>query len=226
MKHFQEYIVFLLGILALIFCGGGLSAQTVAEVFIDAPESAFPVLSLNNKKDLIDRYEARKEKEEVDLEVENEFNGKSRLLYLSDVRMVVVLDKHSKIELCMLPVKGQKDPLIAVIRTSLISPEHSVLSFYDVSWKKKDKTLHEPSYSFETFIKNSSSKATTQGKLVMSQLASITNLITFIEDERGKVGLSVHLTGIDDSSLESEESVRSLLKSEKITFWWNNKKFL
>ncbi|KGN69300.1 DUF3256 family protein [Porphyromonas sp. COT-108 OH1349] len=226
MKHFQKYIVFLWGILVLIFCCGSLSAQTVAEVFIDAPESAFPVLSLNNKKDLIDRYEARREKEEVDLEVENEFNGKSKLLYLSNTRMVVVLDKHSKIELCMLPVKGQKDPLIAVIRTSLISPEHSVLSFYDVSWKKKDKTFHEPSYSFETFMKNSSSKAMTQGKLVMSQLVSITNLLTFIEGDRGKVGLSVHLTGIDGTPLESEESMKSLLKNEKIIFWWNNKKFL
>ncbi|MDO4790413.1 MAG: DUF3256 family protein [Porphyromonas sp.] len=225
MKSLQKYIIGLCGIVALLCGGETLFAQTAAEVFVDAPQSIFPVLSLNNKKDLIDRFEAKRLKEEIDLEVENEFKEKSKLLYLSDAKMELLLDKHSKVELCILPLKGSKEPLIAVIRKSLIVPEHSVLSFYNVLWEKEDITAYMPLCSLDTFVRNNSSDAATQIKQLISQVGSITTSLTFMEEKK-RFGILVSLTGMDKIALESGEPAKSLLKREKVAFWWNNKRFV
>lgn len=101
-----------------------LSATTIKELWIAAPDSLFPYLDKAKRLELVDVKETK-----------NKLDGISKLDTLTSSFMQVSLNKLTQVQMKLVPVEG--DTLICMVKTYMLPESDSEVVFYDTNWRLK-----------------------------------------------------------------------------------------
>ena len=103
------------------------SAQDMRAVFLNAPDKIFPLLTGNDRADLVDFIEAG-----MTAKVSNRLDGASELHELGHDYLMLATTASSTMQMKLLPVKG--DTIICVVKTLKAEAADSRICFYDKEW--------------------------------------------------------------------------------------------
>ena len=119
----------LLFLIMLVFGGASTvaSAQDMRDVFLNAPDKIFPLLTGNDRADLVDFIEAG-----MTAKVSNRLDGTSELHELGHDYLMLATTASSTMQMKLLPVKG--DTIICVVKTLKAEAADSRICFYDKEW--------------------------------------------------------------------------------------------
>lgn len=119
----------LLFFIMLVFGGATTvaSAQDMRAVFLNAPDKIFPLLTGNDRADLVDFIEAG-----MTAKVSNRLDGTSELRTLGHDYLMLATTASSTMQIKLLPAKG--DTLICVVKTVKAEAADSRICFYDKEW--------------------------------------------------------------------------------------------
>ncbi len=135
----------------LLLCGAvsQVSGQDMRTLFLEAPESVFPLLSKSYRADLVDYIDAG-----MAAKVTNRLEGTSVLEELGDDYMRLVTTASSSMQAKLLPVDG--DTVICVVRSVNAEAVDSRIYFYDKEWNVLDGSgLFTPPSIRDFFVSNS-----------------------------------------------------------------------
>lgn len=136
--RFSESVIMVrnISILFAIVFSVTLSAQEVKmrDVFAQAPDSIFPLLTKNNKLDCIDFIENK-----MRARVKNKFDTYSELTTLTDNFLRIKISEKSSAEM-----KLVNDTLICLVKTYYGPGADSQVYFYNTQWQPVKRTLERP----------------------------------------------------------------------------------
>ena len=113
-----------------------LNAQTrIRDIYAEAPDSIFPLLTKNNRLDQIDFRENN-----MKADVKNKFEDHSELLILSERYLKLQLSKH-----CIVEMRLLNDSTFCMVQTYNAPASDSQIRFFDTSWNKLPQTVERPS---------------------------------------------------------------------------------
>ncbi len=187
------------------------SAVDINELFVNAPQHILPLLDTNARMDMLDLYIY-----EMEADVENRYEGRSKLKFRSDSSLIVSLTDASTWELHLFP--RQSDTLLVCIHTIATPMERSRIAFYDKNWTLQDIAPKTPDlddfWMFPDSVDHSEIEAT------RSLLTPMWQKITF-SPQNQKLTYSISLDGL---SSDNRDKVESHLKS--LSLQWNGKEFI
>ena len=114
----------------ILLFGGAMtmaSAQDMRTVFLNAPDKIFPLLTGNDRADLVDFIEA-----DMKAKVSNRLDGASELHELGRDYLMLATTASSTMQMKLLPVKD--DTIICVGKTVKAEAADSRIFFYDKEW--------------------------------------------------------------------------------------------
>lgn len=113
-----------------------VSAQQVKmrDVFAQAPDSIFPLLTKNNKLDCIDFIENK-----MRARVKNRFDTYSELTVLTDNYLRLKVSEKSSVEM-----KLVNDSLLCMVKTYYGPGADSQVSFYNTAWQPVSYSIKRP----------------------------------------------------------------------------------
>ncbi|MBQ2127442.1 MAG: DUF3256 family protein [Bacteroidaceae bacterium] len=100
-------------------------------IFLNAPDVVFPMLSINDRADLVDFIEAG-----MTAKVRNRLDGVSVLAELTDDYLSLATTASSNMQLKLLPFNG--DTVICMVKTVKAEAADSRICFYDKQWNRLD----------------------------------------------------------------------------------------
>ena len=113
-----------------------LNAQTrIRDIYAEAPDSIFPLLTKNNRLDQIDFRENN-----MKADVKNKFEDHSELLVLSERYLKLQLSKH-----CLVEMRLLNDSTFCMVQTYNAPASDSQIRFFDTSWNELPQTVERPS---------------------------------------------------------------------------------
>ena len=107
----------------------------IRDIYVEAPDSIFPLLTKNNRLDQIDFRENN-----MKADVKNKFEDHSELLVLNDKYLKLQLSKHCLVEMRLLP-----DSTFCMVQTYNAPASDSQIRFFDTSWNELPQTVERPS---------------------------------------------------------------------------------
>lgn len=121
----------LLLILSVMMCCAGqdLLAQGMRQLFLDAPDEVFPLLTRNNRADCADYLDAG-----MEAVVENRLGGACRMKTLTDDFICVEPSYASSVQVKRLLAGG--DTLLCVVKSVKAEAVDSRIEFYDARWNR------------------------------------------------------------------------------------------
>ena len=118
-----------------ILCSSSLYAQTrIRDIYAEAPDSIFPLLTKNNRLDQIDFRENN-----MQAVVKNKFEEHAELLVLNDRYLQARLSKHCTVEMRLL-----SDSVFCMVQTYTGPAPDSRVRLYDSSWHELPQTIQRP----------------------------------------------------------------------------------
>lgn len=131
----------------LILCiGTTAKAQSLRTLFTEMPDTLLPLLTTNNRMDLIDFRDAG-----MNTPVTNRLDGKSRITALTDNYLHLTVSQSSSMQMKLLPTTSG-DTLICIINTACAEACDSRIRFFDKKWKQKEPTLYFTKPSIKEFF--------------------------------------------------------------------------
>ncbi len=130
--------LYIITIMFLCVAAGDAAAQSMRDIFINAPDSVFPLLTRINREDCVDFIDAG-----MRARVVNRLEGKSELNSLTENFMELQSSESSSMQLRLLPVAG--DTVIAVVRSVCAEACDSRISFYKKNWEPATVSFVRPS---------------------------------------------------------------------------------
>lgn len=113
-----------------------LNAQTrIRDIYAEAPDSIFPLLTKNNRLDQIDFRENN-----MKADVKNKFEDHSELLILSEGYLKLQLSKH-----CIVEMRLLNDSTFCMVQTYNAPASDSQIRLFDTSWNELPQTVERPS---------------------------------------------------------------------------------
>ena len=113
----------------LVFGGQYLSAREMKDCFKDAPDNIFPLLTHNNRLDMLDFLDSN-----MDAVVKNVYGESSQLLVMRSNYMKLRSSSSLDMEMMMLPYKN--DTLLCLVKTYYVPESESELLFFEAAtWK-------------------------------------------------------------------------------------------
>ena len=108
-----------------------VSAQNMRSIFLNVPDEIFPLLSNNDRADLVDYIEAG-----MTAKVTNRLDGTTVLHELESDYLRLATTASSEVQLKLLPF--QNDTVICMIKTIKAEAADSGIRFYDKEWNILD----------------------------------------------------------------------------------------
>lgn len=113
-----------------------VKAQTrIRDIYAEAPDSIFPLLTKNNRLDQIDFRENN-----MKADVKNKFEDHSELLVLNDKYLKLQLSKH-----CLVEMRLLNDSTFCMVQTYNAPASDSQIRFFNTSWNELPQTVERPS---------------------------------------------------------------------------------
>ena len=107
----------------------------IRDIYAEAPDSIFPLLTKNNRLDQIDFRENN-----MKADVKNKFEDHSELLVLNDKYLKLQLSKH-----CLVEMRLLNDSTFCMVQTYNAPASDSQIRFFDTSWNELPQTVERPS---------------------------------------------------------------------------------
>jgi hypothetical protein len=131
MKAARFYIIFSI----FQFFNFSLFAETrIRDIYAAAPDSIFPLLTKNNRLDLIDFRENN-----MQAVVKNKFEDRTELLVLSDRYLKLQLSEH-----CIVEMRLLSDSVFCMVQTYNAPAPDSRVRFFDAEWNELPQTVERP----------------------------------------------------------------------------------
>ena len=198
-------------ILAMMLCMSGhdLCAQGMRQLFLDAPDDVFPLLTRNNRADCIDYIDAG-----MEAPVANLLGGACHLRVLAEDFMSIEPSTVSSVQVKMLQAGG--DTLLCVVNSVKAEAVDSRISFYTTGWERVSaKGLYEAPEIEEFFVSTDSAALYADRcdiYLVRLELSQDTNTLT------------AEYTMPDYMNESDSALIKPLLR--RIVYRWNGKRFV
>ena len=201
--------LFLILTMMLCLSGHNLCAQGMRQLFLDAPDDVFPLLTRNNRADCIDYIDAG-----MEAPVANLLGGACRLRVLAEDFMSIEQSTVSSVQVKMLQAGG--DTLLCVVNSVKAEAVDSRISFYTTGWERVSaKGLYEAP-EIEEFFVSADSAALYADRcdiyLVRLELSPDTNALT------------AEYTMPDYMNESDSALIKPLLR--RIVYRWNGKRFV
>ena len=107
----------------------------IRDIYAEAPDSIFPLLTKNNRLDQIDFRENN-----MKADGKNKFEDHSELLVLNDKYLKLQLSKH-----CLVEMRLLNDSTFCMVQTYNAPASDSQIRFFDTSWNELLQTVERPS---------------------------------------------------------------------------------
>ena len=197
-------------IFVMFLFGGAMtmvSAQNMRAIFLNAPDEIFPLLSNNDRADLVDYIEAG-----MTAKVTNRLDGISVLHELRNDYLMLATTASSDVQLKLLPFQG--DTVICMVKTIKAEVADSRIRFYDKEWKLLDGDRMFSYPSIAEFFTSASNEYVDKCDiyLVSLTLSAVDN--TLVAEYTMPVYMSV-----DDA-----KKVKPLLR--KLVYKWNGVRYV
>lgn len=193
-------------LISIMFLFGGaltmVSAQDMRAIFLNAPDDIFPLLSGNDRADLVDYIEAG-----MTAKVTNRFDGTSVLQELEADYLKLATTASSDVQLKLLPFQG--DTVICMVKTVRAEAADSRIRFYDKEWNLLDGELMFRFPSISEFFTSAANEYVDKCDiyLVSLTLSAVDNTLV------------AEYTMPDYMSVEDSKKVKPLLR--KLVYRWN-----
>ena len=143
----------------------------IRDVYAEAPDSIFPLLTKNNRLDQIDFCENN-----MKAEVKNKFDGHSELLVLNEQYLKLQLSEH-----CLVEMKLLNDSTFCLVQTYNAPAPDIRIRLFDTKWNELPQTVERP--SVDEFLSDDIDMDTRQSlqalPLIMARLSEKDDSITF-----------------------------------------------
>ena len=193
----------------LCLSGHDLCAQAMRQLFLDAPDDVFPLLTKNNRADCIDYIDAG-----MEAPVANLLGGACRLKALTDDFLSIETSSVSSVQVRMLPAGG--DTLLCVVNSVKAEATSSRISFYSLGWEKlPEDGLYKAPVISDFFVSSDSAALYASGcdiYLVRLELSQSENIMT------------AEYTMPDYMNESDSALIKPLLR--RIVYRWNGKRFV
>ena len=139
-----------IGIVMAVLTVLPLSATSMKELLIAAPDSLFPYLDKAKRSELVDLWEIKARAgvtaendapAGVTVETKNKLDGTSRLDTLTADFMQLTLNKQTQMQAKLIQKNG--DSLICVVKTISLPEGDSEVAFYDFNWNLKRRVAFD-----------------------------------------------------------------------------------
>lgn len=131
----MKRILFFLILHSFLFSFHFAVAQTrIRDIYAEAPDSIFPLLTKNNRLDQIDFRENN-----MQAVVKNKFDDRVELQVLTDQYLLLRLSAHSTVEMRLL-----SDSTFCMVQTYSGSAPDSRVHLFDSSWHELPQTVQRP----------------------------------------------------------------------------------
>lgn len=107
----------------------------IRDIYAEAPDSIFPLLTKNNRLDQIDFRENN-----MKADVKNKFDAPSELLVLTDRYLKLQLSER-----CLVEMRLLSDSTICMVQTYNAPAPDSRVRFFDTIWNELPRTIERPS---------------------------------------------------------------------------------
>ena len=130
----KRIILLLVFHLSLFFFHSALAGERIRDVYANAPDSIFPLLTKNNRLDQIDFRENN-----MKAEAKNRFDGRSELLALTDNYLQLQLSEHCTVEMRML-----SDTTFCMVQTYNAPAADSRVRLFSTAWHELPLSIELP----------------------------------------------------------------------------------
>lgn len=196
-------------LILLLLCGIVFSsqAQDMRTLFMDAPDTVFPLLPRNARADCVDFADAG-----MEYPVTNLLGGNSVLKKLTDEYLFLQSTSVSSVEMKKLPMGDSF--VICVVKSVSAEATDSRVCFYNSNWEKIDTSSLFTAPSIEDFFFDEEEHILDLCDiyLVMLKLDAHSNTLV------------AEYTMPDYMNIDDARKVRALLKN--ITYRWNGERFV
>ena len=205
-------------IISLAFAALSSKAQIFSTIFADMPKDVVPLLSRNNRLDMVDFFNSK-----MLAEVDNTMKGKSTLLELTDNYIKVKLNDKALLEMMLLPRTGSNDTIVCIVNTISAQASESEVDFYDLKWSKisREKVLRFPDN--DAFWKKMDKNKLEKAKKELGN--------TYIEahldgkDKTLRFGLSMATLENNQTEADNKDSISSCV-FKTVVYKWTGKRFV
>lgn len=104
-------------------------ARNMRDLIKEMPDSVMPLLTLNNRLDMIDYLDSG-----MKAEISNKFGGKSEMTVIKDDYVNIKMSERSNVALKLLPFGS--DSIICMIHTTQSIADDSRMRFFSTQWKQ------------------------------------------------------------------------------------------
>lgn len=119
-------------IVFMVLVCGRVEAQDLRTLFVEMPDTLLPLLTANDRRDMIDFRDAG-----MTTPVSNRLDGKSRITALTDDYLSLELSRSSSMQIKMINCVGG-DTLLCVVNTVAAEACDSRIHFYNTRWERVD----------------------------------------------------------------------------------------
>ena len=192
-------------LISIMFLFGGaltmVSAQDMRSIFLNAPDDIFPLLSGNDRADLVDYIEAG-----MTAKVTNRLDGTTVLHELENDYLRLATTASSDVQLKLLPF--QNDTVICMIKTVKAEAADSRIRFYDKEWNVLNGELMFRFPSISEFFTSAANEYVDKCDIYLVSLTLSATDNT----------LAAEYTMPDYMSVEDSKKVKPLLR--KLVYRW------
>lgn len=156
---------------ALFTLHSSLAQERIRDIYAEAPDSIFPLLTKNNRLDQIDFRENN-----MQAVVKNRFDAPSELLVLTDQYLKLQLSERCLVEMRLLP-----DSTICMVETYNAPAPDSRIRFFNTAWQEQPSVIEKPSVAdfLNDDIDTDTRLALEALPLIKASLSEEDNTITF-----------------------------------------------
>ena len=196
-------------LIILLLCAAVLQmrAQEMRTIFLEAPDSIFPLISKSYRADMVDYIDAG-----MTAKVNNSLDGTSVLEGLAPDFMRLAVTASSTMQLKLLPLEN--DTVICVVKSVVAEAVDSRIYFYDKEWNLLDGTGMYSLPSIGDFFASASGECVDMCDIYLVSLTLSAADNTLVAEYTMPAYMSV-----DDA-----QRVKPLLR--KLVYCWNGERFV
>lgn len=197
--------------LLLLVATTAYGRRTVDTYFISAPTQLLPQLDANNRKDLIDLFDAG-----LESRITGPLGGNIEIGSIDDRQITVHFSPASTLQIALLPTADTVG-VIAVIHTVDLPAPDSRITFYDTQWKPIENNELFIAPTPETFLSKGSKKE-------KRQAAGLIDLLPRSYTIEGNTLLASE-TLKEYLPDEIYDRIGPLLREKPVAYRWTGKRF-
>jgi len=195
-----------------------LQAQRIEHFFVQMPDVLNPILSRNQRMELLEFYKA-----EMSDSITNRFGTQSRLLFLDaeNNHLLIQNTEISTIELKLIPHRN--DTIITIIRTVCSAICQSSIDFFNMQWQPRTDVFFDFPVATDWIIKEQVEASSFDMQILKNSLKTSFISLSFMQGTNNIIATNHSLLFLDYSA---QQQVSPLLCNEDLIFQLaNNRKW-